>query len=139
MNTPCNLSYFEVEVDKNGDLVRPLQIPGILDFLKSRSQIKDLFMMSHGWNNDEDDARSLYERFFTQFCNTLTQNAAPAAAQQCAVIGILWPSKKFADDSLIPGGAAALDPDPNLIAALDQLALIVGPDADSQVEQAKAS
>lgn len=140
MNTPCNLPYFETEIDKNGNLVNPSQVQDILNFLKTQGNaIKDLFVMSHGWNNDETDARSLYESFFTQFCNTLAQNAGPGVtAQQCAVIGILWPSKKFADASVTAGGAAGLAADPNLIAALDQLAAIVGPEQAAQIEKAKA-
>jgi hypothetical protein len=139
MNTPCNLPYFETEIDKDGNLVNPSQVQNILDFLtKQGSTIKDLFVMSHGWNNDETDARSLYENFFTQFCGTLAQSAAPGVtAQQCAVVGILWPSKKFADASVTSGGAAGLAADPNLIAALDQLAAIV-PEQAAQIQKAKA-
>jgi hypothetical protein len=107
VNTPCNLPYFEIEVKKEGSLVTPSQLNDVIQFLKSHGNQKDLLVMSHGWNNDMADARALYERFFTQVCNVLGTNAAPGvSAAQCAVVGVLWPSKKFADESLIPSGAA---------------------------------
>ena len=39
----------------------------------------------------------------------LDQGRAPAlAGRRIAVLGVLWPSKKFAEDDLIPGGGASL-------------------------------
>jgi hypothetical protein len=95
MNTPCNLPYFEVPVDMAGNFVndsRPV------------AQTSDVLVMSHGWNNTMSDARSLYERFFTQLCQ-----AKGFDAKRFSVIGILWPSEKFAAADEIPGGAAALN------------------------------
>jgi hypothetical protein len=99
MNTPCNLPYLELPVDKNGNFVNATQLADIQNFVKT----SDLLVMSHGWNNTMDDARDLYQRFFTQFCQTPGLDAT-----KYSVIGILWPSEKFADASEIPGGAAAL-------------------------------
>ena len=140
MNTPCNFPYFEIEVNKDGQFVKASQVDDAINFVKGKAgAVKDLFVISHGWNNDEADARNLYERFFTELCKAFAQNAAPGVSpQQCAVVGILWPSKKFADSELIPGGAAALAPDPGLVAALDQLAeLADDPAAKAQIEKAK--
>ncbi len=140
MNTPCNFPYFEIEVNKDGQFVKASQVDDAINFVKGKAgAVKDLFVISHGWNNDEADARNLYERFFTELCKAFAQNAAPGVSpQQCAVVGILWPSKKFADSELIPGGAAALAPDPGLVAALDQLAeLAEDPAAKAQIEKAK--
>lgn len=140
MNTPCNFPYFEIEVNKDGQFVKASQVDAVINFVKGKAgAVKDLFVISHGWNNDEADARNLYERFFTEFCAAFAQNAAPGVSpQQCAVAGILWPSKKFADSDLIPGGAAALAADPGLLAALDQLAeLADDPAAKAGIEKAK--
>jgi hypothetical protein len=72
--------------------------------------------MSHGWNSDMSDARDLYTRFFTQFSQTLgTYAAAGVTSQQCAVMGILWPSEKYVDASEIPGGAAGLLSDAGML------------------------
>lgn len=141
MNTPCNLPYFEIEAGTDGSFVAPAELQQIVDFLASRAgAIKDLFVMSHGWNNDMNDARSLYERFFTEVCNVLASHPAPGvSAAECAVVGILWPSKKFADNSVIPGGAAAVDLHAALLAALDHLASAAGPDAAARIAAAKAA
>lgn len=140
MNTPCNLSYFEVAIDKKGNFVDQAQPKAVLDFLAAQKDtIKDLFVMSHGWNNDEAEARALYERFFTQVCGILGKFAAAGVTpKQCAVVGFFWPSKKFADSDLIPGGAAGLgDENAPLHAGLDQLSAALGDDAAAQIAQAR--
>jgi hypothetical protein len=140
MNTPCNFPYFEIEVNKDGEFVKASQVDDAINFVKGKAgAVKDLFVISHGWNNDEADARDLYERFFSKLCSAFAQSAAPGVSpQQCAVVGILWPSKKFADSDLIPGGAAALAPDPGLLTALDQLAeLADDPASKALIEKAK--
>jgi hypothetical protein len=99
MNTPCNLPYLEMPVDKTGNFVNPTQLDDIQNFIHT----PDVIVISHGWNNTIDDARSLYERFFTQFCQTPGLDA-----KRFSVIGVLWPSTKFTDSSEIPGGAASV-------------------------------
>ena len=99
-----HLSYFEIEIDKCGNLVDPQPVNNLLLAGKH-----DLFVMAHGWNSDIDDARGLYRNFFTQFSRTLGKYAAVGVTSgQCAVMGILWPSEKYVDASLIPGGAAGI-------------------------------
>ena len=102
MNTICNLPYSEVEIDKSGNLVGPFS-PGKI------ALARNLFVMCHGWNSDMNDARALYENFFNQFCRTLGIWGAPGVSpRDCAVLGVLWPSEKFADPALTPGGAAGV-------------------------------
>lgn len=102
MNTICNLPYSEAAIDKFGNLVDPQCLDRIV-------VAENLFAICHGWNSDIDSARDLYENFFHQFCRTLEAYGAPGiTAQRCAVLGILWPSEKFADPALTPGGAAGL-------------------------------
>jgi hypothetical protein len=100
MNNICDLPYSEIEIDKFGNLVDPLSLDNI-------APAENLFVMVHGWNSNIEDARALYSNFFTQFSRTKEVQAAP---QPCAVLGILWPSEKYAPAALIPGGAACLDP-----------------------------
>jgi predicted alpha/beta hydrolase family esterase len=114
VNTPCNLPYVEVEIDAAGNFVRPSQLEDIAAFVQSGSasisKPRNVFVMAHGWNTGMHDARSFYEYFFTQFCQTVS--ARGRTMQDCAVIGVLWPSLKFADAADIPGGAAALNDNP---------------------------
>lgn len=98
MTTVHSLPYFELEIDKLGNLVTPSQIV----------PRENLFAMAHGWNSDMNDARALYDDFFNQFNRTLEAHGIPEAAKKCAVMGILWPSEKYADPALTPGGAAGM-------------------------------
>src|SRR3954454_17828405 len=97
--------FFPLEVDKDAQLVNPAQLQAITN----AKGFTDLFFMSHGWNNDMNDARNLYEGFFNQVDAALGRHPElglnPA---QFAVVGVFWPSKKFADRVLIPGNAASL-------------------------------
>lgn len=102
---------FDVLYDTGGHLVDPTAEQEALDYLASPagSAITDVAMMSHGWNNNIDEARELYSAFFTAVRGILgSQPTLCANGRQLAILGVFWPSKKFADADLIPGGAAAL-------------------------------
>ncbi len=102
------ITILEVEFDKDGNLVTPAQEQDIITALNAPgSTVTDVVVMSHGWNNDLNDARTLYRDFFHS-----VEQVDPAAADHIIAVGILWPSKKFADADLIPGGAASADEDP---------------------------
>ena len=95
--------YLEVEFDKQGKQVDKAQVDEAIREI-GRLGVTDLIVWSHGWNNDMDEARDHYKRF------AATMRAAAdrhLADRTTAILGVLWPSKKFADSKLIPGGAAA--------------------------------
>lgn len=92
-------TIFELEFNKDGDLVQPQQVDAIKGAL-SGAGVTDVVVISHGWNNNIAEARSLYTRFF--------QTLTPQDLANAVVVGIFWPSKKFTDEELIPGGAAGL-------------------------------
>lgn len=84
----------------------------------------DLLVLSHGWNNDMDEARQLYRNLASSLRAVVDAGAvAGLPTRRIGILGVLWPSKKFADARLIPGGAAAASPiDAGLILAqLQQL------------------
>src|SRR5262245_47751115 len=100
---------FEVEFDKEAGLVDDGQVVQLLDFL-AQGAVTDLFVFSHGWNNDMADARALNQEFFARVHAVLKAAGVPGLdRRQFAVLTVLWPSKKFADRDLIPGGAASLE------------------------------
>jgi hypothetical protein len=74
----------------------------------------DLIVISHGWNNDVIDARALYTGFFASVATAWSAaGLTPADAQSTGVVALYWPSKRFDEADLIPGGAAAIaDPAP---------------------------
>ncbi|HEY2907751.1 MAG TPA: hypothetical protein VGJ29_17745, partial [Vicinamibacterales bacterium] len=108
MQTVGGFSYFEVEFTKDGAVSDPAQVAALHDFVL-QGGTTDLLTISHGWNNDMADARDLYARFLAAVRRVLDNRLVPAAATRSfAVLAVLWPSKKFADEELIPSGAAAL-------------------------------
>lgn len=99
--------YFEVEFDKNGAVHDRNQVKALMDFL-GQGGTSDLFVISHGWNNDMADARDLYRRFFERMREVINSGVVEGInARNFAILAVLWPSKKFAEQELIPSGAAS--------------------------------
>jgi hypothetical protein len=58
--------------------------------------LTDLFVFSHGWNNDRGQARRLYQLYFQQVPGLLAQGGAQDA--RVGTLGVVWPSKRWADE-----------------------------------------
>lgn len=106
MEKLAGFPYAAVEFGKDGSALSSNDLAAIKSGLKDEA-VTDLIVISHGWNNDKADARSLYERFFAALRSALQANPA-YGNRTYGVVGIFWPSKKFAEEKLIPGGAAGL-------------------------------
>src|SRR5258708_3317252 len=101
-----HFDYFEVEFTKDGEIAQRQQVDDLIHFLHATGTTTDLFVISHGWNNDMNDARQLYVNFFGILKTQLgTSKFANLNQRKFTVLGVLWPSKKFADQDLIPGNA----------------------------------
>jgi len=99
--------FFEIQFTKNGDVFSGDELQKILSFVGG--DVTDLFVMSHGWNNDMAEARQLYQDFFKRMRQEVDAARVPGiAGRKLGVVGVLWPSKKFTDQDLIPSGAASL-------------------------------
>jgi hypothetical protein len=114
-----SMEQFEVEFTKDGRIFDEDQVDALLAGLASAT---DLLVLAHGWNNDRAQATSLYDELLA----SLTTVGLPATGpgSRLAVLRVLWPSKKFALESLIPGGGAASagsGGDDALLTALDEL------------------
>jgi hypothetical protein len=110
MGELCGFPYFEAQFAKDGPIHDLNEVAAILDYI-NQNPVSDLLVLSHGWNNDMDDARATYRGFLQQLRIVLdkTPDIPGLAGRTMAVVGILWPSKKFAEEELIPSGAAGLD------------------------------
>lgn len=132
--------YFEIQFDKQGAVFDANEVCQALNFLKSGSNT-DLMIIAHGWNNDMADARALYKNFFARMREVLDGGAVGNGARKFAVIGVLWPSKKFADDDLKPSGAAGAESPVTVAYLQKQLEGLEGvfdnPQADKLIDQAK--
>jgi hypothetical protein len=115
-------THFEVEFTKDGKVFDNAQVDAVLDSL---AEFTDLFVVSHGWNNDMREARLLYDNFFKSVTQLLDINAVEGLAERkFGVVRLFWPSKKFADEDLIPGGGAASavrESDDSLIVFLERM------------------
>jgi hypothetical protein len=108
MQTVAGFPYFEVQFTKEGNVFGAAEVKALTDAV-SQSGVQELLVISHGWNNDVNDARTLYAAFLACLRAILDQHRVAAAeARSYAVMAVLWPSIKFADEELIPSGAAAL-------------------------------
>lgn len=97
------IPYLEIQFDKRGEPIHGSQAADAVRMLDARGTT-DLIVVSHGWNNDMDEARSHYKRFASEMRPMVTRHLGD---REPAILGVLWPSKKFADTQLIPGGVAA--------------------------------
>src|SRR5262245_20793402 len=107
---------FDVEFTKDGDVFQQPQVDALLSGLGS---VTDLLVLSHGWNNDKADASQLYEELLGNIDKLLDLRNAPSVpsplesfvdrlrSRNFAAVRVFWPSKKFTDADLIPGGGAA--------------------------------
>jgi hypothetical protein len=146
MDTISGLPFLPLEITKEGVLFSADEKSAIENALRDAGadKLTDVFVVSHGWNNDTADARTLYNTLFANVAARLPGHA-PLADRKFAVVGVFWPSKKFTDSELIPaGGAASLDEDgagPDADALKQKLEQLKGtfdaPDADA-LDRAKA-
>ncbi len=138
MTDVAGFPYFEVQFTKAGAVHEEAAVAALLGFL-DRNETTDLLVLSHGWNNHMDEARGLYLKLLESMRSQLS--ASPAlASRKFAVLALFWPSKKFADKSLIAGGAASGGSlaDAVLTSQLEQLkGGFDNVQADAALEQAK--
>lgn len=132
MDTIAKIPYMLVHFDKSGAAQNPVVLP---------DGTKDLFVVSHGWNNSQEDAEKLYRELFTHFADVAPESVRN---RKLAILGIIWPSKKFTDlveATAKSGGAASMggnkQADATLHVKLDLLQDMFGPDSAATIQQAK--
>ena len=141
----ATIPIFEVEFDKHGNVFDSSQVKAVLDSVSER-RVTDLLVFSHGWNNDMADARQLYREFFRKAEEMLEKHHGHQLnTRRFAALAVLWPSKKFTDEELIPSGdAASAEPnelDPVLQEQLENLkvdALRLGEKTPADAEERAA-
>ena len=92
MSTIKEQPYFEAKFDKDGASLNSVSLP---------AGTTDLFVISHGWRNDENDATQLYTTLFNNFFDLA---AGQLGGRKCAVVGVFWPSRNF--DALLAAQGA---------------------------------
>jgi len=109
--------YAEVEFETSGAVHDQAQRDAAVATVRD-SDATDVLLLSHGWNNDMNAARGLYEHLSDSVAGVWDR--VPTAAQhRLAIIGLLWPAKQWADEDLVAGGGVGLaDDEQQLLAAL---------------------
>ena len=87
MNNIAGIPYVSARFDKDGAALNEQQVT-------LPAGTTDVIVVSHGWNNTEEQAEQLYSELFTNFTAV-----APDQLQKkkLAIVGVIWPSKKFTD------------------------------------------
>jgi hypothetical protein len=87
MDNIAGIPYVDARFDKDGAVLNKQEIT-------LPDGTTDVIVVSHGWNDTEEQADRLYTDLFTNF-------AAVASDQlenkKVAIVGVIWPSKKFTD------------------------------------------
>jgi len=112
MRTRSGYGYAELAFDKDASLVDRSGYDELLDAV-GRNEIDDVVVFAHGWNNNAADARLLYQRLAFEFRRVTDSDAGTRlglAQRRLALLGVLWPSARYAEQDLPPGGATTAGP-----------------------------
>jgi hypothetical protein len=101
--------FFQMQFTKDGAVFAPAEVDALLSIVTAAENAPtDLLLMSHGWNNNMDEAKSLYSGLAAVIKPQIDANPV-LRDRRFVICGVLWPSKRFEDKDLIPSGAASLD------------------------------
>lgn len=91
--------YWLLEFEKDGLQTDPGTIDRFVNEVASQ-HISDLYIFSHGWNNDRAKALSLYDGFFGEVRKIVDNPGLPKKNQaaRIGVAGVIWPSILWPDD-----------------------------------------
>lgn len=98
--------YAEVQFGTDGQVLDSAERKAAVEMAEG---LTDVLVISHGWNNDMSEARRLYEGLAANMSTVLKSDQPDGYGdRELGIIGVLWPSKRFADSDLIAGGAASV-------------------------------
>ncbi len=109
MQQRSNFPYGELSFDRRAAVLGHADVHELVAQARAGA-VTDVIVISHGWNNDIKQAAQLYEDLAKELRASLdgNPNHQQLKARKFALLAIQWPSKRFAERSLIPGGAAAI-------------------------------
>jgi hypothetical protein len=98
--------YAEVQMRTDGSVNDPQELAKAVEMVKT-SGATDVVLLTHGWNNDMAAARGLYTALDSSLKSVEPATMA-SAGRKLAIVGILWPSIKWADEANVAGGGAGI-------------------------------
>ncbi|MEM8511674.1 hypothetical protein RCH14_000965 [Massilia sp. MP_M2] len=81
MDSIAGIPYSTVEFNQDGDRIKEPDIP---------VDARQVLIVSHGWKNDRGEADHMYRDLFKNFAAVHAEGT-----DGLAIIGVIWPSKKF--------------------------------------------
>jgi hypothetical protein len=120
-----DVPFYVIEFDKHGKCTSPAALEHLLKTSKTKT---DIFLFSHGWNNDWIAATNRYDLFINRF-TTERQNRWSPPTRNFAplLVGVFWPSAALvAPWERAPDIASAGADDPDAAAVIDGLDLDPG-------------
>ncbi len=109
MNDIAGIPYVEAEFDEKGAPQGTVTLP---------AGVTDIFVVSHGWNNNADRARQLYRLLFESFVAVAQPGDLPG--RNFAIVGVIWPSKEFDELVAVASASGAAEGSASLSAAHTQ-------------------
>ena len=123
--------FWTLEFDKDGSPADAGALDTFVDQVAGQA-LTDLYVISHGWNNDRDKALALYDRYFAEVRKIVD---AKGVGARIGVAGVIWPSILWPDDAAasartdvvapaMSGGAVSMGmgpPPPLATASLDDV------------------
>jgi len=104
MNHLSKLPFFEIQFTKSAEVYNHEAVNQLLNDIRTQG-FTDFIVISLGWNNDMAEARYSYDHILGFVSNELV--TANLIGKKFGILGIYWPSKKFAEEELIAGEEAA--------------------------------
>jgi hypothetical protein len=87
MNNIAGIPYVAARFDKDGAALNKQEVT-------LPAGTTDVVVVSHGWNNTDEQAERLYTDLFTSFAAVASDQLQK---RKIAIVGVIWPSKKFTD------------------------------------------
>jgi hypothetical protein len=123
--------FWTLQFDKDASPVDAAALDTFVDEVAGQS-LTDLYIFSHGWNNESSAALSLYDKYFAEVRKIVDARAVRA---RIGVAGVIWPSILWPDDAAasartdvvapaMSGGAVSMGsgpPPPLATASLDDV------------------
>ena len=93
--------FWTLEFNKDATPVDAGSLDAFVDEV-GRGAFSDLYVFSHGWNNDRDSALDLYQRYLAEMRKIVSDKGVGATI---GFAGVIWPSMLWPDDA----ASAAMD------------------------------
>src|SRR5215471_1516551 len=87
MNDIAGIPYVATCFDKDGAALNKQEV-------KLPDGTTDVIVVSHGWNNTQEQAEEFYTDLFTNFAAVASDQLRD---KKIAIVGVIWPSKRFTD------------------------------------------